>query len=351
MMLAPGPRRIDGYAALEHGGPLVPWSFDRRAPRTSDVVVEILFCGICHSDVHAVRGGWTSEFPVVPGHEIVGRVIETGSGVTRFAVDDIVAVGTVVDSCRLCEPCIREMESYCYAYPVTTYGGTDRIDGSRTRGGYSETYVADERYVYHVPAGIDLAGVAPLLCAGITTYSPLKHWGVGPGKTVGVLGVGGLGHLGIKFARAFGAEVVAFTTSPDKVEDALALGAHEVVLSSDHAALEAQSHRFDFILDTISSAYQMNPFIRALKLDGVLCTLGLRGDLDLRPVNLAMGRRSLVSSGTGGTKEAAEMLAFCAEHGIVADVEVVGPTDIDACFDRLERNAVKYRFVIDMKRR
>ncbi len=243
------------------------------------------------------------------------------------------------------------METYCQAFPTLTYDGIDRVDGSRTRGGFADSYVCDERFVHHVPAGLDLAGVAPLLCAGITTYSPLRHWNAGPGKTVGVIGIGGLGHLGVKFARALGAHVVAFTSSPGKVGDALARGAHEAVLSTDEAQMAAQANRFDFLLDTVSATYPMAAYLRALKLDGTLCSLGLPDQFDLPPIMLAMGRRSVASSGAGGTRETGEMLAFCAQHGITADVEVIAPGEINAAFDRLARNDVKYRFVIDMSRR
>lgn len=339
-----------GYAAMERNAQLVPWSFQRRTPRPQDVALDILFCGVCHTDIHSV-GKWGQEFPLVPGHEIVGRVTETGSDVRRFKAGDIVAVGVIVDSCRECDPCRREMETYCQAFPTTTYDGVDRVDGSRTRGGFADIYVADERFVHHVPAGLDLAGVAPLLCAGITTYSPLRHWNAGPGKVVGVIGIGGLGHLALRFARALGAHVVAFTTSANKRDNALALGAHEVVLSTDEAQMTAQANRFDFLLDTVSNTYPMAAYLRALKLDGTLCSLGLPDRFDLPPILLAMGRRSVASSGAGGTRETGEMLAFCAQHGITADVEVIAPCEINAAFDRLARNDVKYRFVIDMARR
>ena len=335
---------------MKRDGALVPWTFDRRAPRPHDVALDILYCGVCHSDLHAV-GRWGQEFPLVPGHEIVGRVSEVGPEVSRFSPGDIVAISVIVDSCRECEPCLREMETYCLAYPTPTFDGVDRVDGSRTRGGYSDSYVCDERFVHHVPAGLDLAGVAPLLCAGVTTYSPLRHWEAGPGKTVGVIGIGGLGHLGVKFARAMGAHVVAFTTSAAKLEDALALGAHEAVLSTDAARMQAQANRFDFLLDTVSATYPMTPFIQALKLDGTLCSLGIPDSFDVMPMMLTLGRRRLASSGAGGTREVGEMLAFCAQHGITADVEVIAPSEINAAFDRVGRNDVKYRFVIDMGRR
>ena len=327
----------------------MPRSFERRAPRAHDVALDILFCGICHTDLHSI-GKWGQEFPIVPGHEIVGRVTETGAAVGRFQPGDIVAVGVIVDSCRVCDPCVREMETYCQAFPTTSYDGIDRVDGSRTRGGFADSYVCDEHFVHHVPKGLDLAGVAPLVCAGITTYSPLRHWNVEPGKTVGVIGIGGLGHLGLKFARALGAHVVAFTSSADKAEDARALGAHEVVLSKDEAQMQAQANRFDFLLDTVSTTHALTPYLRALKLDGTLCSLGIPDQFDLQPIMLAMGRRRLASSGAGGTRETGEMLAFCAQHGITADVEVIAAREINHAFERLARNDVKYRFVIDMAR-
>ena len=341
-------RTTSALAALEKGGAIVPWAFERRAVREHDVAVRILYCGVCHSDIHSVNS-WGAEFPLVPGHEIVGEVTGVGGAVSAFAVGDTVMIGTIVDSCRECEPCQAQMESYCRAFPTLTYDGVDRVDGTRTRGGYSSHYVADERFVYHLPAGLDPAAAAPLLCAGITTYSPLRHWKVGPGTTVGIIGIGGLGHLAVKFARAMGAHVVAFTTSPAKVRDALALGAHEVVLSTDAAAMQAQAFRFDFILDTVSKRYPMTPFLQALKLDATLCSLGIPESFDFSPVMLTMGRRRLASSGVGGTRETREMLEFCREHNIVADVEVIAPSGINEALARLDRGDVHYRFVLDMR--
>lgn len=336
------------YAALERGGPMVPWQFERRAPRPEDVAVEVLYCGVCHSDIHSVNA-WGQSFPLVPGHEIVGRVTALGSAVGGFAVGDMVMIGVIVDSCRVCEPCRHEMEVYCREFPTQTFDGVDRVDGTRTRGGYSTQYVADQRFVYHLPEGLDPAAAAPLLCAGVTTYSPLRHWKVGPGMTVGVVGIGGLGHLAIKFARAMGAHVVAFTTSPRKVTAALALGAHEAVLSTDAAQMQAQAFRFDFILDTVSTSYPMTPMMQALKLDATLCSLGIPDHFDVAPMMLAMGRRRLASSGAAGTRDTHEMLAFCREHGIVADVEVIAMEEINEAYARLEKGDVHYRFVIDMQ--
>ncbi len=342
------PTQAAGLAALEPGGAIVPFTFERRAMRTHDVAVKIHFCGICHTDIHSVnsRGG---SFPMVPGHEMVGEVLGIGSAVSNFSVGDMVLIGTIVDSCRTCEPCVALLEPYCREFPTLTYNGKDRVDGSRTRGGYADHYVADERFVYHLPTGLDPAAAAPLLCAGITTFSPLRHWKCGPGMTVGVVGIGGLGHLAVKFARAMGAHVVAFTTSPGKVQGALDLGAHEAVLSTDAAAMQAQAFRFDLIIDTVSTTYPMTPFLQALKMDATLCTLGIPPKLDFSPVMLTMGRRRLSSSGVGGTEETREMLAFCQEHGIVADVEVVTPAAINDAFARLEKGDVHYRFVLDMR--
>lgn len=294
------------------------------------------------------RDGWAGEFPIVPGHEIMGVVTEVGLGVSEFKVGEQVLIGTIVDSCRTCEPCQQEMESYCRAFPTLTYDGNDRIDGSRTRGGFSETYVADKRFVYHVPRGLDLKSAAPLMCAGITVFSPLKHWNVGPGKVVGIVGIGGLGHLAVKYARALGAHVVAFTTSPSKADEILKLGAHEVVISTEPGAMEKQAYRFDFILDTVSKKYDMNPYIAALKLDATLCSLGIPDSFDLRPVMLTLGRRRLSSSGVGGTRETKEMLEFSAKHGIAPEIEMIKPSQINEAFDRLAKNDVRYRFVIDL---
>lgn len=334
-------------AAFDGGGSVRNWDFHRRVPRTNDVLVDIEYCGICHSDLHAMtRPGQV--YPFVPGHEIVGRVREVGKAVERFAQGDRVAIGTIVDSCRTCSPCLLHEESYCEEYPVTTYGGKDRIDGSRTQGGYSNLYVADADFVYHVPHSLDPAAVAPLLCAGITTFAPLRQWQAGPGKTVGVIGIGGLGHMGLKLARAMGAYVVAFTTSPDKVDEARRLGAHECVLSTDAEAMRTQANRFDLLLSTASYAFPMDPFLQALKLDGTLCSLGIPDRFDFRPVNLTLRRRNLSSSGTGGTDRTREMLDFCAEHGIVADIELVKRSEVNDALRRLKANDVRYRFVIDM---
>lgn len=344
-----GPTRtVHGYAALEREGPIAPWDFEQREPRPDDVAFDVLFCGICHTDLHSI-GPWGQEFPLVPGHEMVGRVTAIGAEVTDVAIGDTVAVSVVVDSCGECDPCKSAMEIYCEQVPTNTYDGIDRVDGSRTRGGYADSLVAHQRFVHKVPEGLDLTGVAPLLCAGVTTWSPLRHWDVGPGSKVGVVGIGGLGHLGVKFAHALGAHVVAFTTSPDKRDTILALGADEVVVSTDAEQMAAHDRSLDFLLDTVSATYPMEPLMATLKLDGVICSVGIPDEFEGVSTFLMASRRlSLASSGAGGTKDVREMLAFCAEHDITAEVEVVGPAQINAALDRLAKNDVRYRFVIDM---
>lgn len=301
-----------GLAALSQGDRLLPWAFERRELRSNDIAVKIHFCGVYHSDLHAIRG--SSRFPLVPGHEIVGEVTAIGADVTKFQIGDAVVVGTIVDSCRQCPPCKSHLEQYCSEGVTTTYDGTDRHDGSITRGGYSNEYIVDTHFAYHIPSNLDPASVAPLLCAGVTTWSPLRHWDVGPGKTVGIVGLGGLGHMAVKFAHALGAHVVLFSTSASKLADAKALGADEAILSTDEAQMAAQKDRFDFILDIVSSRHPLNPYLRSLKLDGTLCCLGIPADMDFSPVLLTMGRRRLASSGVGGTQETQEMLDFCSKH-------------------------------------
>ncbi len=334
---------------MERGGALVPFGFTRRAPRPGDVALQVMFCGVCHTDLHMI-GKWGQAFPMVPGHEMVGRVTEVGAEVDDVQAGDLVAVSVIVDSCRECRPCLAHDETYCEAGPTATYDGVDRIDGSRTRGGYADTYVADRRFVHRLPAGLDPARAAPLLCAGVTSFAPMRHWGVGPGKVVGVVGIGGLGHLGVRFARAMGAEVVAFTTSAAKAKDALALGAQEVVVSTDAEAMARQRFRFDFILDTVSATHELDPYLAALHYNGVLCAVGIPDALTPSPFLLSAGRRSLAGSGAGGTREIGEMLAFCAEHNVLADIELVGTGQINAALDRLRRNDVRFRFVIDLAR-
>lgn len=338
-----------GYAAQSKSVPLGPFSFERREPGPTDVVVAIDYCGICHSDIHQARGEWGSElFPMVPGHEIVGHVTAVGSEVTRFKVGDLAAVGVIVESCLECDNCNASLEVYCSNGGARdTYNAVLR-SGERTMGGYSDTIVTPERFVHTLKPGIDLAGTAPLLCAGITTYSPLRHWKAGPDKKVGVVGLGGLGHLGLKFAHAFGAYVVQFTTSESKVEDAKKLGADEVVISRDKDAMSKHAGSFDFILDCVSAPHDMNQLLGMLKLDATLCLVGLPDEpLSVAPFSLVANRRSLAGSAIGGMKETQEMLDFCGEKGIAADIELTTYEKVNEAYERVVKGDVKYRFVLD----
>ncbi len=339
-----------GYAAQNAATPLGPFSFERRDPGPRDVVVEIEWCGVCHSDIHQARNEWkNSKYPMVPGHEIVGKVAAVGSEVTRFKVGDPAAVGVIVQSCRECECCRDNEEQYCEKGAVDTYNSV-MYDGSPTYGGYSNVIVTDEHFVHTISPKLDPAGVAPLLCAGITTYSPLRHWEVGPGKKVGVIGLGGLGHLGLKFAHSFGAHVVQFTTSPGKAADAKRLGADEVVNTKDEAQMSAQGKSFDFILDTVSAPHDINQYLRLLKRNGTLCLVGLPEDpVAVEAFAIVGGRHSLAGSGIGGMQQTQEMLDYCAEHGITADVEKISIDKINEAYERVLKADVKYRFVIDMK--
>lgn len=339
-----------GYAALDAKSPMAPFNFSRREPGPTEIAVEILFCGVCHSDLHMARNEWgQSIYPLVPGHEIVGRVIAAGSSVTRFKAGDIAAIGVIVDSCRKCAPCNRGEEHFCDEGATLTYANKDRVDGSITMGGYSNNYVVDERFAHTVPANLNLAAVAPLLCAGITTYSPLRHWNVGPGKKVGIIGLGGLGHMGLKFAHAFGAHVVQFTTSLRKKDDALKLGANEVVLSTDPEAMKAHAKSFDFILDTASAPHSLDPYLNLLKQDGTMTLVGLPEKPPAVSVfSLITKRISVAGSMIGGMPETQEMLDYCGQHNITADVEVIPIQKINEAFERMLKQDVKYRFVIDM---
>jgi alcohol dehydrogenase (NADP+) len=338
------------YAAQAARARLAPYRFERREPREHDLVIEILFCGVCHSDLHTVRDEWgTGNYPIVPGHEIVGRVTRAGSGVSKFKTGDLVGVGCMVDSCRECANCKDDLEQFCLKGATFTYAGKDRHDGTPTQGGYSSQIVVDEAFVLSISDKLDPAAVAPLLCAGITTYSPLKHWKVGKGSKVGVIGLGGLGHMALKLAHAFGAQVVQFTTSPSKREDALRLGADEVVLSNDPEQMKAHAGSFDFILDTVSAPHDLNIYLQMLKRDGTMTLVGLP---DTPPtINggaLIFGRHSLAGSLIGGIAETQEMLDFCAEHGIVSDIEKIRIQDINEAYERMLKSDVRYRFVIDM---
>ena len=341
---------IRAYAALAADAPLAPFAFARRSPGPHDVRIEILYCGICHTDLHQARNHWGSAmYPMVPGHEIVGRVIEVGAEVSRFKAGDYAGVGCMVDSCRSCPACRRDLEQFCEQGATWTYNSKERGSDAMTMGGYSEEIVVEERFVAKVPERLDLKAVAPLLCAGITTYSPLRHWKVGPGQKVGIVGLGGLGHMGVKFAKALGAYVVMITTSEEKGRDAKRLGADEVLVSKDPQAMAAHAGSFDFLLDTIPVSHDVNPYLTLLKLDGAMVLVGALTPLEgIVGGYLMAGRKTLAGSAIGGMAETQEMLDFCAEHGIVSDVEIVPIQAINEAFDRLERNDVKYRFVIDM---
>jgi uncharacterized zinc-type alcohol dehydrogenase-like protein len=340
------------YAAASATAPLAATSIPRRDLTAHDVQIEILFCGICHSDLHTVRNEWSSVmptvYPCVPGHEIVGRVARVGSAVSKLAPGDLVGVGCLVDSDRTCPECRAGLEQFCPGGTLT-YNAPDKHLGGVTYGGYSDGVVVDERFVLRVPANLDLAGAAPLLCAGITTWSPLRHWGVGKGKKAGVVGLGGLGHMGVKFARALGAHVVVFTTSPSKMEDALRLGAHEVVLSRDADELRKHAGSFDFILDAVAADHDVNAYVQLLRRDGNLTLVGApEKPLALSAFGLIFGRRSVSGSPIGGLAETQEMLDFCGQHGITADVEVIPMQKVNEAYARMLRSDVKYRFSIDM---
>jgi uncharacterized zinc-type alcohol dehydrogenase-like protein len=341
---------VSGFAAFGAREPLAPWSFERRTPGARDVQIDILFCGICHSDLHTVRGEWGAiKYPQVPGHEIVGRVVATGAEVTTFTAGDLVGVGCMVDSCRSCSSCGAGLEQYCETGMTGTYGSTEKETGKPTQGGYSTGIVVDERYVLRIPAGLDPAAAAPLLCAGITTYSPLRHWKAGPGKRVAVVGIGGLGHMAVKLARAMGAHVVVLTTSEAKVADAMRLGAHEVVISSDKAAVKTLRNTLDLIIDTVGTPHDIDGELQLLRLDGALVLLGGSPAPHPSPAafSLILKRRSLSGSLIGGIAETQEMLDFCAEHGIVSDIELIRADQINIAYERMLKSEVKYRFVID----
>src|SRR6476469_3205482 len=340
------------YSAANETSPLAVDTILRRSPTETDVQIEILFCGICHSDLHQVRNEWRDAmptvYPCVPGHEIVGRVTNVGSAVNKYRPGDLVAVGCLVDSDHTCPNCREGLEQFCPSLTLT-YNSPDKHLGGVTYGGYSDSIVVDERFVLRVPTNLDLAGVAPLLCAGITTYSPLRHWGVTEGKKVGVVGLGGLGHMGVKFARAFGAHVVVFTTSPGKTEDALRLGAHEVVVSRNADEMQQHAGSFDFILDTVSANHDINAYLNRLRIDGNITLAGPpENHLEVSAFSLIMGRRNLSGSNIGGIAETQEMLDFCGEHNITADVEVIPIQKVNEAYERLLKSDVKYRFVIDM---
>ena len=324
---------------------------NRRSVTAKDVEIDILFCGVCHSDLHFARNDWgMTQYPVVPGHEIVGKVTQVGPGASKYKVGDLVAVGCLVDSCRTCSNCKDDLEQYCPQW-VGTYGGYDKHLDSPTHGGYSETIVVDEDFVLRVPGNLDQAGIAPVLCAGITTWSPLRHWKVGKGSKVAVVGLGGLGHMAIKLANALGADVTLFSRSPNKVQDGLDLGAHQVVISTDEKQMENVMNHFDLIVDTVPYAHDLNPYIGTLSTNGTLVVVGYLGPLDpmLLTVPMIMGRKAVAGSLIGGIAETQELLDFCGKHNITSDIEIIKMQEINVAYERMLKSDVHYRFVIDMK--
>lgn len=345
--------KAHGYATHSATAALEPFNFERREPRAEDVAIEILYCGICHSDIHSARNEWGgTQYPFVPGHEIVGRVTAVGNKVRKYRVGDLVGVGCLVDSCGTCPSCNDGLEQYCENGWTGTYGSEDKIGGTphpRTLGGYSDKITVDERFVLRIPDNLDPAAAAPLLCAGITTYSPLKHWKVGVGQKVGIIGLGGLGHMGVKFAHAMGAHVVMITTSPEKGADAKKLGANEVLLSKDKAAMESAMNSFDFLLNTIPVGHDTDPYMNLLKRDGTMVIVGSVEPLThVNGVPFIFKRRSLAGSLIGGLPETQEMLDFCGEHNITCDIEMIDMKEVNVAYDRTVKGDVKYRFVIDM---
>lgn len=343
--------KTKGYAAYNSTSPLAPYEFERREPRPNDVLIEIDYCGVCHSDIHQVKNEWGgSVYPMVPGHEIVGHVIKVGSNVKKFKVGDLAGVGCLVDSCRICENCKEGYEQFCENGSIGTYNAIEKDGITRTFGGYSKSIVVKEDFVLKVPKNLDLSKVAPLLCAGITTYSPLRHFKVGPGMKIGVVGLGGLGHMAVKFGRSFGAHVTVFTHSENKREDALRLGAHEVVLTKNpESVLNSHANNLDFIIDTVSANHDINLYLQLLRRDGKMVLVGLP---EVPPVietdNLVYRRRTLAGSLIGGIPETQEMLDYCGANNICCDVEVLDPSKINEAYARMLKGDVKYRFVLDM---
>lgn len=343
--------KVKAYGTDAADAPLVQMDIHRRDVQTKDVEIDILFCGVCHSDLHVARSDWgPSSYPVVPGHEIVGRVTRVGKDVTQFKVGDLAAVGCLVDSCRVCESCKQDLEQYCIPGFTGTYGSSDKHIGGSTFGGYSEKVVVDEHFVLKVPENLDPAAAAPLLCAGITTWSPLKHWNVGKDSSVAVVGLGGLGHMAIKLAKGLGAHVTLFSRTKSKEKDALELGADKVVISTDEKQMEAVRGKFDLIIDTVPYAHDLNPYVATLNVNGTLVVVGYLGPLDpmLNTVPMILGRKTVAGSVIGGIAETQEMLDFCGKHNIVSDIEVIKIQDINAAYERMLKSDVRYRFVIDM---
>ncbi len=344
-------KNILGYAAQTATAKLAPFEFQRRVKRNNDVEIEILYCGVCHSDLHQARDDWGfSTYPLVPGHEIVGKVISVGADVTKFKIGDTVGVGCMVDSCQTCAPCEQGLEQYCEEGNTQTYNGIDRHDHTPTFGGYSERIVVSDKFVLKVPEKLDLKAVAPLLCAGITTWSPLKHWKISKDSKVAVIGLGGLGHMGLKLANALGAHVTLFSRSPGKEDDARRLGAHEIVISTNEAEMAAVKGKFDLIIDTVPNKHDLNPYIATLSMNGTLVLVGYLGELDpaLNTMPLIIGRKAVAGSAIGGIAETQEMLDFCGQHNITADIEMINIQEINEAYERMLKSDVKYRFVIDM---
>ncbi len=342
---------VKAFAAKEVAADLVAISIERRDVTANDVAIDIMYCGVCHSDIHQVANDWGgSKYPIVPGHEIVGEVIDVGDNVSNFKVGDLVGVGCMVDSCQTCDSCKNDLEQFCEEGMTATYNSKDKHLGGRTFGGYSQRVIVDKEFVLRIPTNLDVKAVAPLLCAGITTYSPLNQWNIKKGDKVGVIGLGGLGHMGIKFARALLAETVMITTSEGKKEDAKRLGADSVLISKDAAAMKAHKGSFDFLLNTVPVGHDANPYIELLKVDGTMVFVGAIEPLEpIHGGGLIMGRKRIAGSLIGGIKETQEMLDFCGEHNIVSDVEMIKMNEINTAFKRVKKNDVKYRFVIDMK--
>lgn len=340
-----------GYAASSAKATLNPYRFQRRDKRDDDVVIEILYCGICHSDLHQVNNDWgRSTYPIVPGHEIIGRVQSVGPKVTRFKPGDHVGVGCLVDSCRQCASCKQGLEQYCKESPTQTYNDVDRHDKMKTYGGYSEKIIVSDKFVLKIPEGLDLKGAAPLLCAGITTWSPLRHWKVGKGSNVAVVGLGGLGHMALKLAKALGTHVTLFSRSPGKEQDARRLGADNIIISTDKKQMAATTGQFDLIIDTVPYPHDLNAYLPSLSINGTLVVVGFLGSLEptLNTVPMIMGRKAVAGSVIGGIPETQEVLDFCGKHGITSDVEVIKIQDINKAYERMLKSDVKYRFVIDM---
>ncbi|MET0289999.1 MAG: NAD(P)-dependent alcohol dehydrogenase [Pseudoxanthomonas sp.] len=339
-----------GYAAFDPAQPLAPFAFERRALRPDDVAMEILYCGVCHSDLHTARNDWGwSDYPIVPGHEIVGRVIEVGPGVRKYKMGDHVAVGCMVDSCQHCDQCHQGEEQLCREGMTGTYAGADRITGENTQGGYSKHLVVREAFCLRVPDGLDLARAAPLLCAGITTYSPLRTWNIGPGSRVGVIGLGGLGHMAVKLAVGLGADVTVLSRSPSKRDDALSLGADRLLVSSDPEAMAQAANGFDLIIDTVPVKHALDPYLPLLDVDGTLVIVGQVGPMEGHStVPLLLGRRRIAGSPIGGIRQTQEMLDFCARKNILPDCEMIRMDQINDAYARMEQSDVRYRFVIDM---